>query len=106
MKAGRALIGIFQTMRVKNLMGGQWPIKKKLDSFTLETSKNTSSAIFCATSAWGLSYMQLYYSDLLRWGFTTPQHSKHRNTSLTLEKTVIFIVYCIFQISNTDSVSC
>ena len=28
-------------MRVKNLRGGQWgPILKKLDSFTLETSKN------------------------------------------------------------------
>ena len=28
-------------MRIKNLMGGQWgPILKKLDSFTLEMSKN------------------------------------------------------------------
>ena len=28
-------------MRIKNLSGGQWgPIEKKLDSFTLETSKN------------------------------------------------------------------
>ena len=40
MKAERAKILIFQ----KNISeggGGQWgPIKKKLDSFTLETSKN------------------------------------------------------------------
>ena len=41
MKSGRAKIGIFKKMRIKNLMGGQWgPILKKLDSFSLETSKN------------------------------------------------------------------
>ena len=42
MKAGRTLIGIFQKMRIKNLRGegGQWGPIKKLDSFTLETSKN------------------------------------------------------------------
>ena len=41
MKSGRAKIGIFQKIRIKNLMRGQWgPILKKLDSFTLETSKN------------------------------------------------------------------
>ena len=38
MKAGRAQIGIFQKMRIKNLTG---PVRfKKLDSFTLETLKN------------------------------------------------------------------
>ena len=40
MKSGRAKIGIFQKMRIKNLMGGQWGPILKLDSFTLETSKN------------------------------------------------------------------
>ena len=40
MKAGRAKIGIFQKMRIKNLRGGQWDPIKKLDPFTLETSKN------------------------------------------------------------------
>ena len=40
MKAGRALIGIFQKMR-KKIWEGQWgPILKKPDAFTLETSKN------------------------------------------------------------------
>ena len=38
MKAGRAKILIFQTMRIKNLRNGGGV--KKLDSFTLETSKN------------------------------------------------------------------
>ena len=43
-------------MRIKNLRGGQWgPIKKKLDSFTLETSKNHLIRNFCAMGAWGLS---------------------------------------------------
>ena len=43
MKAGRAKIGIFQKMRIKNLRGGgvsEVRFKKKLDYFTLETSKN------------------------------------------------------------------
>ena len=40
MKAGRAKIGIFQKMRIKNLRGGQWGLIKEIDSFTLETSKN------------------------------------------------------------------
>ena len=40
MKSGRASIGIYQKMRIKNLMGGLWGPIKKLDSFTLETSKN------------------------------------------------------------------
>ena len=41
LKAGRALIGIFQKMRIKNLSGGVSEVRlKKLDSFTLETSKN------------------------------------------------------------------
>ena len=41
---------------------------KKLDSLTLETSKSTSSAIFCATGAWGfiLDYKiwSLYFLSL------------------------------------------
>ena len=37
MKAGRAQIGIFKNMCIKNL---RIPIKKKLDSFTLKTSIN------------------------------------------------------------------
>ena len=40
MKSGRAKIGIFQKMRIKNLRGGQWGPIKKIDSFTLETSEN------------------------------------------------------------------
>ena len=42
MKAGRAIIGIFQKMRIKNLRGrGVSEVRfKKLDSFTLATSKN------------------------------------------------------------------
>ena len=40
MKAGRALIDIFQKMRIKNLRGSVRSDLKKLDSFTLKTSKN------------------------------------------------------------------
>ena len=41
MKAGKAKIGIFQKMRIKNLRGGVSEVRlKKLDSFTLQTSKN------------------------------------------------------------------
>ena len=42
MKTGRALVDIFQKMRIKNLKRGVSEVrfKKKLDSFTLETSKN------------------------------------------------------------------
>ena len=40
MKSGRAQIGIFQKMRIKNLRGVSEVRFKKLDSFTLETSKN------------------------------------------------------------------
>ena len=40
MKAGRAKIGIFQKMRIKNLRGSVRSDDKKIDSFTLETSKN------------------------------------------------------------------
>ena len=41
MKSGRAKIGIFQKMCIKNLRGSvSSDLKKKLDSFTLETSKN------------------------------------------------------------------
>ena len=42
MKSGRAQIAIFQKVRIKNLMGGG-PVRsdlKKLDSLTLEMSKN------------------------------------------------------------------
>ena len=39
MKAGRAWIGIYQKMRIKNLRGSVRFDLKKLDSFTLETSK-------------------------------------------------------------------
>ena len=47
MKTGRALIGSFQKMRIKNLMGvSEVRFKKKLDSFTLETSKNNLIRIF------------------------------------------------------------
>ena len=57
MKAGRALIGnIFQNKRIKNLRGGrEVRFKKKLDSFTLETSKNHLIRNFLrATGVWGL----------------------------------------------------
>ena len=41
MKAGIAKIDIFQKMRIKNLRGvSEVRFKKKLDSFTLEMSKN------------------------------------------------------------------
>ena len=42
MKAGRAKIGTFQKMRIKNLSEevSEVRFKKKLDSITLETSKN------------------------------------------------------------------
>ena len=40
MKAGRALIGIFQKMRIQNLRGSVRSDLKKIDPFTLETSKN------------------------------------------------------------------
>ena len=40
MKSGRALIGIFQKRRIKNLRGSVRSDLKNLDSFTLETSKN------------------------------------------------------------------
>ena len=40
MKSGRAKIGIFQNMRIKNLRGSVRSVLKKLESFTLETSKN------------------------------------------------------------------
>ena len=40
MKARRALIGLFQKMSIKNLMRVSEVSLQKLDSFTLETSKN------------------------------------------------------------------
>ena len=41
MKSGRVLIGIYQKIRIKNLNGGSVRSDlKKLDSFTLEASKN------------------------------------------------------------------
>ena len=40
MKSGRALIGTFETMRIKNRMGVSDVRFKKLDSLTLEKSKN------------------------------------------------------------------
>ena len=40
MKAGKAKIGIYQEMRIKNLSGVSEVRLKKIDSFTLETSKN------------------------------------------------------------------
>ena len=40
MKSGRALIGSFQKMRIKNLMGVSEVRFKKIDSFTLGMSKN------------------------------------------------------------------
>ena len=40
MKAGKAKICIFQKMHIKNLRGSQWDPIKKLNSFTLEMSKN------------------------------------------------------------------
>ena len=40
MKAGRAWIGIFEKMLIKNMQGVSEVRFKKLDSFTLETSKN------------------------------------------------------------------
>ena len=39
MKSGRAQIGIYQNMRIKNLRGSVRSDLKKLDSFTFETSK-------------------------------------------------------------------
>ena len=39
MIAGRASIGIFEKLRIKNLRGGGSDLKKH-DSFTLETSRN------------------------------------------------------------------
>ena len=40
MKAGSALIGIFQKMGIKNLRGSVRSDLKKLDSYTLETAKS------------------------------------------------------------------
>ena len=40
MKAGRASIGSFQKIRIKNLRGSVRSVPKKLDSFTLEKYKN------------------------------------------------------------------
>ena len=40
MKSGNALIGIYQNLRIKNLMGVSEVRLKKLDSFTLEMPKN------------------------------------------------------------------
>ena len=52
---GRAKIGIFKKMRMKNLEGGQrGPIYKNSTPSPWKRRKITSSATFCATGAWGL----------------------------------------------------
>ena len=48
---------IFQKIRIKNLMEGQWgPILKNLTPSPWKRRKTTLSAIFCATGAWGLTF--------------------------------------------------
>ena len=65
MKSGRAQIGIFQKMRNKILRGAGSVRSdlKKLDSFTLEMSQTTSSAVFCVTGAWGLISLHKKLND-------------------------------------------
>ena len=56
MKSERALIGIFQKMRIKNLRAvSEVRFKKKSTPSPWKRQKTTTSAIVCATGAWGLS---------------------------------------------------
>ena len=56
MKAGRAQIGIFQKMRIKNRWGAsEVRFKKNSTSSPWKGRKTTSSATFCATGVWGLT---------------------------------------------------
>ena len=65
-KAGRAKIGIFQKMRNKNLMGGQWgTILKNSTPSPWKRRITTSSAIFCATGAWGLILLKFSITSKL-----------------------------------------
>ena len=65
MKSGKAKIGIFQKMRIKNLRRGSVRFDlKKLESFTWEMSKNHLIRIFfCATGACGLRNKFFKISD-------------------------------------------
>ena len=59
MKAGKAKIGIFQKMRIKNLRGAsEVRLKKNSTLSPWKRRKTTSSVTFCATSAWGLTHMK------------------------------------------------
>ena len=52
MKSERAQIGIFQKMRIKNLMGvSEVQLKKNSTPSPWKRRKTTSFAIFCATGA-------------------------------------------------------
>ena len=67
MKSGRAKIGIFQKMRIKNLRGvSQVRFKKNSTPSPWKHRKTTSSAIFCATGAWGLTWRPCFESWALR----------------------------------------
>ena len=67
MKAGRAEIGIFEKMRIKNLREVSEVQFKKLDSFTLETSKNHLIRKFLRNGRvrfkWNYLYAQLWISN-------------------------------------------
>ena len=61
MKSGRAQIGIFQKMRIKNLRGSVRSDFKKLDFVTLETSKNHLIRNFRGRLRW-LIYIATQYA--------------------------------------------
>ena len=60
MKSGRALIGIFQKIRIKKLRGVSEVRLKKLDSFTLKTSKNQLIRNFLRNGRLRVKYLFCY----------------------------------------------
>ena len=90
MKSGRAKIGIFQKMRIKNLMWASEVRLKKLDSFTLETSKNYLIRNFLCNGRLRVKnrYNEGYYK--------TPQHGLSVLTNQFAWTRQFFLIFKLF----------
>ena len=93
MKSGRAEIGSFQKMRIKNLMGSVRSDLIKLDSFTLEMSKNHLIRNFPRNGRLrvNLKFLNLKIKDFLRFKAQSSFQDKFKVQGLDVTRVVFKI---------------
>ena len=84
-------------MRIKNLRGGQWgPIWKNSTPSSPKRRKTTSSATFCATGAWGLRYIYIFFIIYNLWPLFGVQFFNNKHKKVVTKSCLTWNEICFF----------